>query len=47
MLFVLMFVCAAIAVLLVGLGAFTVLRDLWAHPDHRIADQDARIPRFK
>jgi hypothetical protein len=35
MLLTLMVLCAVGAILLVGLGAFTELRDLWAHPEHR------------
>ena len=42
MLVVLMVVCAGIAVLLIAVGAFGELRDLWEHPDHRISEEDSR-----
>ncbi len=35
MLLMLMIGCALGAVLLIALGAFSELRDLWVHPDHR------------
>ena len=42
MLIVLMLFCAAGAVFLIGLGAYTEFRELWAHPDHRITAGGSR-----
>lgn len=36
MLMVLMFFCAAGAVFLIGVGAYTEFRELWTHPEHRV-----------
>jgi len=36
----LMICCAVAAVLLVGLGAFSELRDVWKHPDLRSTEHD-------
>lgn len=36
MLTVLMIVCAAGALLLIAVGAYSQFRELWAHPDHRV-----------
>ena len=41
MLLSLMIVCAVGAVLLFAMGAFSDLRDVWTHPDHRPAEDDA------
>jgi hypothetical protein len=43
MLLLLMIASAVVAVLLLAIGAFDDLHDLWAHPDHRPAESD---PRF-
>jgi len=42
MLLTLMACCAVAAVLLVGLGAFSELRDVWKHPDLRNTDEASR-----
>jgi len=38
MLLSLMIVCAVGAVLLFAMGAFSDLRDVWTHPEHREED---------
>lgn len=43
MLLTLMFLCAAIAILLIAFGTFDELRDVWAHPDHRPAEHDPHV----
>ena len=45
MLVTLMIFCAAGAVFLIGLGAYTEFHDLWAHPDHRVLPRDSRFDK--
>jgi hypothetical protein len=47
MLLSLMIACAVVAVLLLAMGAFSDLHDLWAHPDHRPAEDDPRFHKPK
>lgn len=40
MLLTLMFLCAAIVIVLIAFSTFDDLRNVWHHPDHRPASDD-------
>ncbi len=43
MLFSLMLLCAIAAILVVAMGTFTELREIWFHPDRRQEDNASRL----
>ena len=45
MLLTLMFFCAVVAVIVIAFGTFDELRDVWAHPVHRPAEDDPHVVR--
>lgn len=47
MLLTLMLFCAAGAVLLIALGAFSEIHDLWTHPEHRIDEKPSTWNKTK
>jgi hypothetical protein len=47
MLIELMLFCAAAGLLLIALGAFSELNDLWVHPDHRISEEESRAEKHR
>jgi len=44
LMFVVVF-CAAGAVIIVGLSAYSEFHDMWAHPDHRALGGGSRYPK--